>query len=38
MYKIIEKITGYVVDVTKVNSETRKMLEEAGFICEKVGV
>lgn len=38
MYKIIEKTTGYIIDVANVNRETRKMLEEAGFICEKVGV
>lgn len=37
MYKIIEKITGYIVDIAKINVETRKELENAGFICEKVG-
>ena len=37
MYKIIEKTTGYVIDIAKINVETRKELEEVGFICEKVG-
>ena len=36
MYQIIEKQTGYVIDITTVNSETRKLLEECGFICRKV--
>lgn len=38
MYQIIEKSTGYVVDVTTVNIETRRLLEECGFICRKVGI
>ena len=37
MYKIIEKTTGYVIDIAKINVETRKELENAGFICKKVG-
>lgn len=36
MYAIIEKTSGYVVDVCKVNAETRKLLEESGFICREV--
>lgn len=36
MYAIIEKTSGYVVDVCMVNLETRKMLEDCGFICRKV--
>ena len=36
MYKIIEKKTGYLIDIAPVNVETRKLLEEIGFICEKV--
>lgn len=37
MYAIIEKTSGLVIDVAKVNAPTRKMLEECGFICRKVG-
>lgn len=36
MYKIIEKSTGYLIDIALVNVETRKLLEECGFICRKV--
>lgn len=36
MYQIIEKQTGFIIDVTTVNSETRMLLEECGFICRKV--
>ena len=36
MYQIIEKQTGYIIDVTTINSEMRKLLEECGFICRKV--
>lgn len=36
MYEIIEKETGFIIDVTIVNSETRRLLEECGFICRKV--
>ena len=36
MYKIIEKSTGYLIDIASVNTETRKLLEECGFICKKV--
>lgn len=36
MYQIIEKNTGYVIDVMQVNAETRKLLEDCGFICRKV--
>lgn len=36
MYKIIEKSTGYLIDIASVNTETRKLLEECGFICRKV--
>ena len=36
MYQIIDKQTGYIVDVTTVDSETRRVLEECGFICRKV--
>lgn len=36
MYQIIEKSTGYLIDVTMVNVEMRRLLEECGFICKKV--
>lgn len=32
MYKIVEKKTGYVIDVAWVSIEARKELEEVGFI------
>lgn len=38
MYQIIEKSTGYVIDVATVNAETRRLLEQCGFICRKVGI
>lgn len=37
MYQIIEATSGYVVDVCEVNFDTRKLLEECGFLCRKVG-
>lgn len=33
MYKIVEKKTGYVIDVAEVTLEARKELEKIGFIC-----
>ena len=36
MFEIIEKSTGYLIDIAQVNIETRKLLEECGFICRKV--
>lgn len=36
MFEIIEKSTGCLIDIAQVNAETRKLLEECGFICRKV--
>ena len=36
MYKIIEKSTGCLIDIAQLNIETRRLLEECGFICRKV--
>lgn len=33
-YNIIEGTTGFIVDCAEVNAETRKLLEECGFICK----